>query len=59
VKTNVVDVLKEELSLRSWVSETVAIGTATDPYQPIEGKYRFTARPELPCPDRSRGSKDR
>jgi len=42
VKTNVVDVLKEELSLHSWVSETVAMGTATDPYQPIEGKYRLT-----------------
>jgi len=42
VKTNVVDVLKEELSLRSWGSETVAIGTATDPYQPIEGKYQLT-----------------
>ena len=42
VKTNVVNVLKEELSLHSWVSETVAIGTATDPYQPIEGKYRLT-----------------
>ena len=42
VKTNVVNVLREELSLHSWVSETVAIGTATDPYQPIEGKYRLT-----------------
>ena len=42
VKTNVVNVLKEELSLHSWVGETVAMGTATDPYQPIEGKYRLT-----------------
>ena len=42
VKTNVVDVLREELSLHSWVGDTVAMGTATDPYQPIEGKYRLT-----------------
>ena len=42
VKTNVVDVLREELSLYSWVGDTVAMGTATDPYQPIEGKYRLT-----------------
>lgn len=42
VKTNVVDVLREELSLRSWSCETVAMGTATDPYQPIEGKYRLS-----------------
>lgn len=42
VKTNVVDVLKKELSLHPWVNGTVAMGTATNPYQPIEGKYRLT-----------------
>ena len=38
VKTNVAQVLGEELSGRSWRRETVAVGTATDPYQPIEGE---------------------
>ena len=42
VKTNVAQVLALELSRRSWSKEVVAIGTATDPYQPIEGKYRLT-----------------
>lgn len=42
VKTNVGRVLREELSLRSWRRETVSVGTATDPYQPIEGRYRLT-----------------
>ena len=42
VKTNVADVLRRELSGRSWKRETVSVGTATDPYQPIEGKYRIT-----------------
>ena len=44
VKRNVADVLGYELSSRSWRRETVALGTATDPYQPIEGKYRLTRR---------------
>lgn len=44
VKVNVAQVLREELSLRSWRREKVAVGTATDPYQPIEGKYRLTRR---------------
>ena len=42
VKANVAEVLSGELSRRSWRREPVAIGTATDPYQPIEGKYRLT-----------------
>ncbi len=42
VKTNVVEVLRGELSRRSWRRETVAIGAATDPYQPAEGRYRLT-----------------
>jgi DNA repair photolyase len=42
VKTNVVEVLRRELSRPSWKRETVAIGAATDPYQPAEGRYRLT-----------------
>ena len=42
VKVNVADVLRKELSSRSWRRETVAFGTATDPYQPAEGRYRLT-----------------
>ena len=30
------------LAKRSWKREHVAIGTVTDPYQPIEGRYRVT-----------------
>ena len=37
VKRNVVDVLRRELDRPSWPRELVAVGTATDPYQPIEG----------------------
>ena len=44
VKSNVPEALRRELSGPSWRFETVAIGTATDPYQPIEGKYRLTRR---------------
>lgn len=42
VKTNVVEVLQAELARRSWRRELVAIGTATDPYQPAEGSYKLT-----------------
>jgi DNA repair photolyase len=42
VKTNVAEVLRRELSRPSWQGETVAIGAATDPYQPAEGRYRLT-----------------
>jgi DNA repair photolyase len=42
VKTNVAEVLKRELARPSWQRETVAIGAATDPYQPCEGRYRLT-----------------
>jgi DNA repair photolyase len=42
VKTNVADVLRRELARASWTPETVAIGAATDPYQPAEGRYRLT-----------------
>lgn len=42
VKRNVVEVLRRELSKPSWPRDQVALGTATDPYQPIEGHYRLT-----------------
>ena len=42
VKVNVADVLRAELARPSWKGEGIAIGAATDPYQPAEGKYRLT-----------------
>jgi DNA repair photolyase len=42
VKRNVADVLARDLARPSWRPELVAIGTATDPYQPIEGQWRLT-----------------
>jgi len=42
VKRNLPGVLRRELSRAAWARETVAVGTATDPYQPIEGHYRIT-----------------
>ena len=43
VKVNVAEVLRRELAPdRSWRREPVAIGAATDPYQPAEGRYRLT-----------------
>jgi DNA repair photolyase len=42
VKTNVAEVLRRELARPSWQREVVAVGAATDPYQPAEGRYRLT-----------------
>jgi DNA repair photolyase len=42
VKKNFVEVLRKELDRPAWTREQVAFGTATDPYQPIEGHYRLT-----------------
>jgi DNA repair photolyase len=42
VKTNVAEVLRRELARPSWRHETIAVGAATDPYQPAEGRYRLT-----------------
>ena len=42
VKVNVADILRRELARRSWKREVVALGSATDPYQPAEGRYRLT-----------------
>jgi len=42
VKVNVAEVLTRELARPSWQRGQVAIGAATDPYQPAEGRYRLT-----------------
>jgi DNA repair photolyase len=42
VKTNLVEQLRRELARPSWKREQVAVGTATDPYQPAEGRWRLT-----------------
>jgi DNA repair photolyase len=42
VKTNFVEVLRRELDKPSWAKETIGFGTATDPYQPIEGTYQLS-----------------
>ena len=42
VKVNIADVLRRELARPSWEGESVAIGAATDPYQPAEGRYQLT-----------------
>jgi DNA repair photolyase len=44
VKRNFAEVLARQLDRPSWTREMVALGTATDPYQPIEGHYRLTRR---------------
>jgi DNA repair photolyase len=46
VKVNFPDVLRRELDKPAWkhARELVAFGTATDPYQPIEGHYKLTRR---------------
>jgi DNA repair photolyase len=42
VKVNVAEVLRRELGRASWARESVAVGAATDPYQPAEGRFRLT-----------------
>jgi DNA repair photolyase len=42
VKVNIAKVLRRELARPSWQREQVAIGAATDPYQPAEGRFRLT-----------------
>src|SRR5438067_5104452 len=44
VKKNFVEVLARELARASWTGEYIAVGTATDCYQPIEGHYKLTRR---------------
>jgi DNA repair photolyase len=42
VKPNIAEVLRHELRLPSRRKAHVAIGSATDPYQPAEGRYKLT-----------------
>ena len=44
VKVNVAEVLRAELARPAWRRELVSLGSATDPYQPAEGRYRLTRR---------------
>jgi DNA repair photolyase len=41
VKVNVPEVLRAELARPSWTREHVALGTNTDPYQWVEGRYKL------------------
>ncbi|MEN9539546.1 MAG: hypothetical protein RLZZ126_1781 [Pseudomonadota bacterium] len=41
-KTNVPEVLARELAAKSYVPKLIAVGAATDGYQPIERDYRIT-----------------
>jgi DNA repair photolyase len=41
VKVNVPEVLRVELARPSWKGEHVAMGTNTDPYQWVEGRYKL------------------
>lgn len=42
VKTNIAVLLRTELSRPSWSHQLIALGTATDPYQAAEARYRLT-----------------
>src|SRR5262245_65575776 len=42
VKVNVADVLRVELARPGWKADPIAIGDATDPDQPADGRYRLT-----------------
>jgi DNA repair photolyase len=44
VKPNAPELLERELSAPSYVPRTIAIGTNTDPYQPIERRYEVMRR---------------
>jgi DNA repair photolyase len=41
-KVNAPQLVRHELSRRSWRGETVVVGSATDPYQQAEARYRIT-----------------
>jgi DNA repair photolyase len=44
VKVNAPEVLRRELASKRWKGEPIAMGTATDPYQRAEGRYRLMPR---------------
>ncbi len=41
-KINAPEVLRQELRRPKWRRESIAIGTASDPYEPAEAQYRLT-----------------
>lgn len=41
VKVNAPEVLRRQLRAKRWKGEHIAMGTATDPYQRAEGKYKL------------------
>jgi DNA repair photolyase len=41
VKVNAPELLKKELRAKRWKGEHIAMGTATDPYQRAEGRYKL------------------
>jgi DNA repair photolyase len=43
-KVNAPEVVRKELGRPSWPGENVVVGTATDPYQQAESRYRITRR---------------
>ena len=43
-KVNAPEVLRGELRRPKWLGETIAIGTASDPYEPAEAQYGITRR---------------
>ena len=42
VKVNIPELLRAELRRPSWKGDLIALGTNTDPYQWVEGRYRLT-----------------
>src|ERR687896_1203555 len=42
IKVNAPQLLRKELRAKRWKGESIAMGTATDPYQRAEGRYRLT-----------------
>tara|TARA_B100001179_G_C18495592_1_gene361952 strand:- start:48 stop:797 length:750 start_codon:yes stop_codon:yes gene_type:complete len=43
-KVNAPEVLRDELRRPRWMGEAIAIGTASDPYEPAEAEYGLTRR---------------
>ena len=43
-KVNAPEVLRQEMRRPKWKNEAIAIGTASDPYEPAEMEYRLTRR---------------
>jgi DNA repair photolyase len=44
VKVNAPELLRKKLRSKSWTGEHIAMGTATDPYQRAEGRYKIMPR---------------